>query len=168
MKKPVSFIQATCALVLLLCITNNAHAESAVATVNVTVVRFMSIVNISSLDFGVVSVGSTAGSVVISNDGLRFSTGGVDISPSDPASPAKFIAAGSPNSSYFVYLPQSVQLVDQNGNTILLNQLQASSLSGQLDANGNLDLSVGGQINLDANQSPGNYSGTLVIELDYS
>lgn len=145
-----------------------ASAVSAIATINVTIARFLSITNTSSLEFGTVSVSSTAGSVVVDINGMRFTSGGVTISPSGVFSPAKFVIQGKPDANFSVSLPNKVELRDSNGNTIEVDNFQANHATGNLDANGTLELKIGGKINLDANQKSGDYSGVMIVELDYS
>ena len=145
-----------------------AFAVSAIATINVTVARFLSITNISSLEFGTISVSSTAGSVVVDVNGMRFTTGGVSINPSGSFTPASFVIEGKPDSSFSISLPQKVELRDGNGNTIEVDNFEANNKTGNLDSNGALEVKVGGKINLDANQKSGDYSGIMIVELNYS
>jgi hypothetical protein len=155
-----------CALVLL-CAPVSAFAVSAVATINVTVARFLSIVNTSSMEFGSVSVSATAGNVIIGVDGTRSATGGVTINPAGSFTPAKFVLEGKPNANFILKLPDKVELRDGQGNVIEVTNFKSSTDSGQLDGNGVLEINVGGQINLDANESSGDYSGTMIVELHY-
>lgn len=146
----------------------HAFAVTAVSTINVTVARYLAITNTSTLEFGSVSVSATAGSVVINTDGMRFASGGVTVNPAGSFTPAKFIIEGKPNANFAVVLPKTVELRDGNGNTIEVTGFKASTESGRLDANGALEIRVGGQIDLDANQATGDYSGTMILELNYS
>jgi spore coat protein U-like protein len=143
-------------------------AASAVSTISVSVTRSLSITNISALEFGSVSVSSTAGTVVIDTDGMRFSTGGVMVDPSGSYTPARFYIEGKPNANFSIKLPNRVEIRDGFGNTISVDNFNTSVESGTLDANGVLEFKVGGQINLDPNQNTGEYSGTMVVELNYS
>jgi len=155
-------------LLILLLLPHTGFAASAVATVSVTVARFLSITNTSSLEFGVVSVSAMAGSVTIDTNGMRFTTGGVTINPTGLFTPAKFIIEGRPDSNFSLKLPDRVELRDANGNTIQVEKFQTSHATGNLDSNGTLEITVGGKINLDANQQTGDYNGVMVVELNYS
>ncbi|KPJ93401.1 MAG: hypothetical protein AMJ55_08050 [Gammaproteobacteria bacterium SG8_15] len=156
------------AIMTLLFMPVSGFAASAVSTINVSVTHSLSITNVSALEFGSISVSSTAGTVVIGTDGMRFSTGGVTINPSGNYTPAKFYIEGKPNANFSIKLPNTVELRDGYGNTITVDHFNASVESGTLDARGVLEFKVGGQINLDPNQSTGEYSGTMVVELNYS
>lgn len=145
-----------------------AFAVSAMATINVTVARFLSITNTSSLEFGTVSVSSTAGSVSVDTEGMRFTTGGVTVNPSGVFNPAKFIIEGKPDASFSITLPDSVELRDGKGNILQVDEFKASNQTGNLDSNGALEVKIGGKINFDANQKSGDYSGVMIVELNYS
>jgi hypothetical protein len=167
MKSKYPFWGYATALVILL-IPANSFAASAVATVNVTVARFLSITNTSALEFGTVSASATAGSVVVDANGMRFTSGGIRINPSGLFTPAKFIIEGKPDASFSISLPSTVELRDGSGNTIHVDKFEASNQTGNLDSNGALEVKVGGKINLDANQKSGDYSGVMIVELNYS
>jgi hypothetical protein len=143
-------------------------AASTVTTIKVSVARFLSITNTSLLEFGTVSPSTTAGTVLVNSDGSRFASGGVTIDPAGLFTPAKFQIEGKPDSEFSVKLPSKVVLRDGSGNTIDVDNFQIDTKLGQLNSNGTLELSIGGQINLDPNQSAGDYSGTMVVELNYS
>ena len=154
-------------LAVLLCVSSSTMAATAVSTINVTVARYLSITNTSSMEFGSVMASTTAGTVVLETNGMRSVTGGVDINPADSYTPAKFIIEGKPNASFTLKLPDNIELRDSNGNRIEINNFKSSHKDGLLDANGALEITVGGQINLDPNQTSGDYSGTIVVELIY-
>lgn len=167
MKRRNSFCSFILAAVVLL-VPFQVFAASAIATINVTVTRFLSFTNVSSLEFGTISASTTGGSVVVDINGMRFTTGGVQINPSGSFNPARFIVEGMPEANFSLKLPDSVELRDGNGNTIQVEQFQTENLDGNLDSNGALEIKIGGKINLDANQKSGDYSGVMVVELSYS
>ncbi|WP_455202602.1 DUF4402 domain-containing protein [Kaarinaea lacus] len=143
-------------------------AVSAVTTINVTVTRYLSITNTSTLEFGSIASSATAGTVVVDIDGMRFATGGVTINNTGSYTPAKFIIEGKPNANFYIQLPNRVELRDGYGNIINVTDFRANVESGSLNMEGAMEIKVGGQINLDPNQSTGDYSGSMVIELNYS
>ena len=153
---------------VLLSVSLTALAVSAVTTINVTVTRYLSITNTSTLEFGSVASSSTAGTVVVDVDGMRFATGGVSINSTGSYTPAKFVIEGKPNANFYIQLPDSVELRDGYGNIINVTDFRANVKSGSLNMEGAMEIKVGGQINLDPNQSTGDYSGSMLIELNYS
>ena len=143
-------------------------AVTVTAPVQVEIVRFLTLLNMSGLEFGKVSASGAAGTVVITYDGNRYATGGAAIDPADRFTPASFIIQGRPNESFTVQVPDSIELLDQNGNKIILENFKSSAEQSNLDPSGNMEFTVGGKLNVDPNQPNGSYSGTLVINVHYS
>ena len=167
MKIEKQIIAITCILILLT-ISAPLFAVSAVTTINVTVTRYLSITNTSTLEFGSIATSATAGTVVVDIDGTRFATGGVTINNSGSYTPAKFIIEGKPKANFYIKMPDRVELRDGYGNIISVTDFRANMQSGALNDEGVLEIKIGGQINLDPNQSTGDYSGSMLVELNYS
>jgi hypothetical protein len=167
MKFRNSIVAAVCTIALW-SISAPSIAVSAVTTINVTVTRYLSITNTSTLEFGSVAASATAGTVIVAIDGTRFATGGVTINDAGSYTPAKFIIEGKPNANFYIQLPDRVELRDGYGNIISVTGFRTNIQSGALSADGVLEIKIGGQINLDPNQSTGDYSGSMVVELNYS
>ena len=153
---------------ILFFIATYAIAETVTAPVNVEIVRFLTLVNTSGLDFGKVSASGAAGSVVITYDGNRYATGGAAVDPADRFTPASFIIQGRPNETFTVQLPDKIELFDQNGNKITVENFQTNTENANLSPSGDIEINVGGKLNLDPNQPSGSYNGTLVIDVYYS
>lgn len=164
-KRLVFFIFSTA---ISFCIAFQVVAVTAVGTVNVEVVRFLTLVNTNGLEFGKVSVSGAAGTVVITPDGNRYATGGAAVDPADHFSPASFVIQGRPNESFVVQLPDSIDIFDQNGNKIIIEDFSSNSEQGNLGGSGDAEIMIGGKLNLDPNQPSGSYNGTLVIDVHYS
>lgn len=154
--------------VLTICSTLQVVAVTAVGTVDVDIVRFLTLVNTSGLEFGKVSVSGAAGTVEITPDGSRYATGGAAVDPADHFSPATFVIQGRPNESFAVQLPDSLDIFDNNGNKIVVGNFSSNSQQGSLGPSGDMEIMIGGKLNLDPNQPTGSYSGTLVIDVHYS
>ena len=167
MKLAKQITVSTCALALCV-LSAPSFAVSAVTTINVTVTRYLSITNTSTLEFGSVAASATAGTVIEDIDGTRFATGGVTINNAGSYTPAKFIIEGKPNANFYIKLPDRVELRDGYGNIMNVTDFRANVQSGALSVDGVLEIKIGGQINLDPNQSTGDYSGSMIIELNYS
>ncbi|KPJ91130.1 MAG: hypothetical protein AMJ55_12380, partial [Gammaproteobacteria bacterium SG8_15] len=82
--------------------------------------------------------------------------------------PAKFVIEGKPKANFYIKMPDRVELRDGYGNIISVTDFRANMQSGALNDEGVLEIKIGGQINLDPNQSTGDYSGSMVVELNYS
>lgn len=164
-KRLFSFIAST---IYFFCVTGQVYAATATAPVNVEIVRFLTLVNTSGLEFGKISASGAAGTVVISHDGNRYATGGAAVDPSDHFTPATFLVQGRPNETFSVQLPDRIELFDKNGNKIVIENFKTNAEQGNLSPSGDSEISVGGKLNLDPNQPSGSYNGTLVIDVHYS
>jgi len=164
-KHLVSFIYK---FLILICISGQVFAVTVTAPVNVEIVRFLTLLNTSGLEFGKISASGAAGTVVITYDGNRYATGGAAVDPADRFNPATFLIQGRPNESFTVQLPDKIELYDQNGNKIVIENFKTNAETGNLGASGDMEITVGGKLNLDPNQPSGSYTGTLVLEVHYS
>jgi len=153
---------------ILFCVALPVIAETVTAPVNVEIVRFLTLVNTSGLEFGKVAASGAPGTVVITHDGNRYATGGAAVDPADQFTPATFVIQGRPNESFTVQLPNRVELFDQNGNKITVENFQSNAENANLSPSGDMEINIGGKLNLDPNQPSGSYNGTLVIDVYYS
>ena len=153
---------------LFLSLPTPLFAVSSVATVNVRVSHFLSIVNTGEMSFGEVSINSVAGEVTLNADGTREIAGGVRLNGGSSYSPAKFVIEGAQNSDYSISFPEEVVLADGYGNTLIVNQINSELFdAGESNSNVLKELVVGAKLNLEAYQAVGSYSGSLVVEVEY-
>lgn len=143
-------------------------AASSVATVNVKISHFLAVTNTSAMNFGEVSVNSVAGAVTLNSDGSRDYVGGVLLNSSDSFSPAKFVIEGAQYADYSVSFPDEIQMTDGHGNTLIVDQISSEMFdAGESGSGGLKELVVGARLNLQAYQTTGDYSGSLVVEVEY-
>lgn len=122
----------------------------------------------TSMVFGNMTAGQFGGTVVMNTDGLRVATGSVELNSSSVSSPATFSVSGTPNSGYSVVLPTSVTLSDGGANSMIVTNLRSiPDTSGQLSSNGVQSVTIGGTLNIGANQGFGNYSGSMAVVISY-
>ena len=153
---------------LLFSVSAPLMAVNSVATVNAKISRFLSVANTSDMRFGEVSINSLAGAVMLRSDGTREFAGGVMLNSSDSFSPAKFIIEGPLSSDYSISFPKEIVMSDGNGNTLMVDQISGEMFdAGESDSSGLMELVVGARLNLEAYQATGNYSGSLVVEVEY-
>lgn len=153
---------------LLSVVSTQLLAVSSVATVNVQVSRFLSMSNTGPMNFGEISVNSVAGAVKLKSDGTREAEGGVKFNGRDSYSPAKFIIEGAQNADYSISFPSSIVMTDGSGNTLVVDQINSEIFdTGESNSNGLKELVVGGRLNLEPYQATGDYSGTLIVEVEY-
>lgn len=122
-----------------------------------------------NLEFGQMTAGPIAGAVILAPNGLRLSVGGVNLSLTGRSSPATFMLNGNPNATYAVTLPASVVISDGSGNVMVVDNFGSFPAgTGQLSATGQQSLSVGGKLNVQANQPMGNYNGVMTVQFVYN
>lgn len=130
----------------------------------------MAIQNNQELSFGSFVAGS-GGSVTVSTSGARSASGGVLLIPSSAGAAAQFTVSGDANATYTIQLPGNdfVKLSGPGGD-MFINEFTGSpsGAAGQLSASGSQSLSVGGTLSIASGQSPGEYSGSFSVTVDYN
>ncbi|MGD8570671.1 MAG: DUF4402 domain-containing protein [Gammaproteobacteria bacterium] len=150
-------------------LTVPAFAASAQATVSVKVVRHITVTNKANMSFGHLSVGETAGAVVLGQDGSRNPTGGVILETGGSSTPASFTATGEPNTSFAVTLPEFITMTDSGGNAMTVDSFNSTAgNTGKFDDTGKQELNVGATLRVNANQALGNYTGSMNISINYN
>lgn len=144
-------------------------AATAIATVEANIISIISIATRNGLSFGDISSSASAGTVILTPGGSRGTSGGATINTASGHAPATFDLEGTPNASYAISLPLSVELSDGASNTMSVEQFTSSPLgSGVLDNNGRQTLYVGASLNVNDNQPYGSYSGQMVVTVAYN
>jgi len=138
--------------------------ETASATATATIVTPIAITKDVDMNFGILSVQSTAGgTVVLTPAGVRSATGGVTL-PADngTVAPASFTVTGVDGYGYTITLPSSALTITSGSNTMTVTNFTSdpSGANGSL-AGGTETLNVGATLNVSAAQPAGVYvSGT--------
>ena len=162
---------AACALSVALAVAGSgaAQAASAPATDKATVLRPLSILKISDLEFGTLIATATAGTAVIDPfTDLRTTTGGTTAAGGSPKA-AQFLTYGTQGSILQVNRGP-LPVLNRAGGGASMNVTQLT-LNGPVlrvvNPAGVVDLRVGGTLAVAANQLAGDYSGTFDIILTY-
>ncbi|HEX8840514.1 MAG TPA: DUF4402 domain-containing protein [Sphingomicrobium sp.] len=150
--------------------------DSATATARGTVLQNHSLVNATSLDFGIVTVDTaTGGSVSISADQNAVRTtggaGGVTPLPSTFTA-ARFDGLAAPLETVGLTLtgPSGGVITSAANDSIKVTKLyvdQNNSMTRQANSSGGFTVYVGGDFDLAANQAAGVYSGTFQLTAEY-
>ncbi len=155
----------------------SAQAENSTADAQVAVVTPLSFISYESLDFGRVISSNVAGTVTISPTNVRTSTGGVLLVGGD-YQVARFAGRGSQNQRLRIRITPNTITLTGPGPSMTVNNftigpaptLQPSGASPNfriLPADGIFWFTVGGTLNVGANQPSGTYSGTFNTTLEY-
>jgi Mat/Ecp fimbriae major subunit len=140
----------------------SAHAATASATAKAKILRQVTVTNTTDLQFGTIVSSPTASTVVISTTGNRIC--GAGLVCSSTASAAGFNVTGTSGQIVSVSVPASVNLT--SGTFSMRADLSTSATSLTL-ANNAGTFSVGGTLNVAANQEDGDYLGTFSVTADY-
>jgi len=144
-------------------------AATATATASVTISDApITLTNTTPLSFGEIAPGTAASVVTLANDGTRTVTSGDVTLGADAGSAAIFDLEGEANKSYTITMPAGdVTLTDASGATLTVNNFTHNA-TGTIPATGVETFNVGAQLNIDANQAAGSYSGSFTVEVVYN
>jgi hypothetical protein len=168
------------AAVISLCTVNAAHAETETVEAQVAIVQRGEFFKVEDLNFGAVIPSGTAGTVVVSPDGVRTRTGGVTLYGIN-FHPAEFAgrkpAGGNPPvllslGSNTIQLtgpgaPMTVRLFRGNTNPGQVLTSTPNNFQVQGTSAGAFELRIGATLDVNANQAPGTYTGTWSLTLDF-
>ncbi|MDZ7588852.1 MAG: DUF4402 domain-containing protein [Parasphingorhabdus sp.] len=160
---------AVLATIVVLSTAPAVEAAPSNAQAKAVTLRRLSIVNTRALDFGTMISGTTAGTATVNpSTDLRTTTGGVTGAAADSQA-AQFFTYGGPLQTLQVNrgpLPvlrrvSGTETMNVSGLTLNGPTLRFLNLAGVLD------LRVGGILQVNANQAPGQYTGTFDIIVTY-
>lgn len=159
----------------LLVLGSAAYAASGSGTANVRIVTPISITPALSLEFGNVAAGTAADTVTVSTGGTRTKGGAVNgvtlLSGGTTARAGTFTVAGEPNAAYTISAISGINLTGGTPNIAAtftaLSTSTSSATAGTLTAGGSDTITVGGTINVAANQPAANYTGTYSVVVNY-
>lgn len=145
-------------------------------------------VSLNDLDFGSLTASRTeSGSVTVGSDGSAMYAGGAAPACAGGGTcagikPARFLVSGEAERSYTVSAPSTITatgtLIGGGGSApdLLIDALSVhlashastNTSTGQLDANGEDRIAVGGRLTVPAGTAPAHYRATLTIMVTYS
>lgn len=140
----------------------------------------ISISETSALHFGTMSVKTgTGGTCVLSTQGVRTQTGGVDLSSQTPAATnAAYSVSGQAATTYAITLPETITVTETVGETETMSigsllartaSAGADGLTGTLsDPAGTDTFTVGGTLTVPLAQLAGVYAGTFDVTVAYN
>ncbi|NVN93912.1 MAG: DUF4402 domain-containing protein [Bacteroidetes bacterium] len=174
-------MKKTIIIIVAIIISGFSANVMAQATKNTTagakIVAPITITETSSLNFGTMAVlASTAGTCVLSTQGVRTATGGVNLSAQTPiAANAAYTVGGAISTTYAITLPSSITVSDLSTHTMTINSLLArtasagtNGLTGTLSGTGTDSFTIGGTLNVAAAQVAAVYSGTFNVTVAYN
>ena len=145
-------------------------AATPVAEGRVLILRPLSFVRVTDLDFGTVVSSNVAGTVTINaTTGARSIAGGVTPMPVAPGGRGYFAGAGSPSQQVIIDLTPATVLTNLAGDTIPVVAMGIEGANTRTIDPTTLTfyVGVGGTILVAANQPDGDYESTFLITADY-
>lgn len=119
------------------------------------------------LNFGRIAADNAASTVTVNTAGVRSSSSpNVLIMTGSSPSAALFNVTGAAGLGYNISVPASVSLT--SGPNSMTASLNGSATSGTLNASGADSFTVGGVLNVGANQAAGAYQGTFSVSVVYN
>lgn len=145
--------------------------------VQIAVVTPLSFINYENLDFGRIIPANVAGSVTITTDNVRTATNGIVLVGND-FQVSRFAGMGVQNQRVRVRITPATVTLSGPGPSMTVNnfaigpqptlqQIGGSPNYRIVPANGIFSFTVGGRLNVGANQPAGIYSGTFTATIDY-
>jgi hypothetical protein len=134
------------------------------------IAQAQTLTNNSALSFGSFTAGS-GGSVTVAPGGGRSKTGAVVlVNQGVPAAAAQFTISGTPSALFDITLPANgtVLLSDGVAASMALNNFTSiPSGSGMLSGGGTQTITVGATLTVGGAQTPGSYSGSFNVTVNY-
>jgi hypothetical protein len=154
-------------------------------TAGATLVTALTIANTTPLNFGVIAIPATAGTVAMNTAGLRSPTGCTIVLTGTPSTVALFTVGGTASDNYTLTLPTSINVITAGGGGAgLINEMIIDNIVVNVDGTGEaaytipistpalsgLGVStflVAGTLNIKALQTLGVYAGVYTVVVDY-
>jgi hypothetical protein len=148
-----------------------AHAETGTGQATTSIVSPLSLVNTAPLAFGNLVPSTTSGTATVSVTGALTTTGGV-ISAGGTVSAASFtgVSGDAPPVVKIIGPPATITLNRVGGGasmTISNFVVEGGTGARNVGKNAVFTFRVGGQLNVGANQTPGVYTGSFNVTVDY-
>jgi hypothetical protein len=149
-----------------------AAAPAAQADAGAIVLRPLSLLKKTNMDFGTLATSPVAGTATINAvTGAVTTTGGVTALPIGTApSAAAFVGAGSRNAPYQIRIPKVPVTLTRVGGTetmTVTNWTLDGPSNRKVGVNQAFEFHVGGQLIVAANQAGGTYVGTFDVTVHY-
>lgn len=147
---------------------------TASATATATIVTPIAIASDVQMNFGIVSVNATPGTVVLAPAGTTTATGGVTLPASNPGTitAATFDVTGQAGYTYAITLPSSDYTITRTGNaeTMVVNSFTSDPDGTGTLTEGAQTIKVGATLNVGANQVAGVYTNAtgFDVTVDYN
>jgi len=142
----------------------SANAATASATATANVVQAITISQTAGLNFGTIVPGASASTVAVDTGSVR--TCGAGLTCSGSAASGAFTATGTGGQTVLISNDAGTTL-SSGANSMTVTGLTASTASAVLSGGGSTSFTVGGTLNVGANQAAGVYNGNYNVNVVY-
>jgi hypothetical protein len=143
-----------------------ANAASVEVGAGAKIIAPLQIAKKTDLYFGTIAPSlDSADKVVVGFDGSRKCGPALTCLTADHTA-AIFAVSGEMDAAYTVSLPGSIKIANANGDAMQVSDFSGSKTSGTLFG-GNDSFSVGGTLEVAANQAAGQYTGSFTVAVEY-
>jgi len=147
-------------------ISAQSLAADVEADAGAKIVAPLQISNNTALYFGTIAPSLTsADNVIVSPAGTK-SCGAELTCLTDDHTAANFKVSGEADASYTIELPNSINIANGAGGSMVVDGFTGSKSSGTL-VSGADSFNVGGTLGVAANQPSGEYTGSFVVSVEY-
>lgn len=144
-----------------------AHAaDTATATAEADILEALTLNNLNSLDFGQIAVNG-ADTVTVAADGSGTTCGANLICAAGTSSPADFQVDGTANTVVSIQIGAASPLTGPGADMALSGLNDDTAGSVNLGVTGSATFGVGGTLSVNAGQTPGYYSSTFDVTVEY-
>ena len=167
--KKMNLLKISTALVAALGI-NVAVADTIDGTASAVVLTPLTLTETTALNFGTIAGGSTAGTVVVTEAGVRTATGGTTLATGVAASQAVFDITGANSTAITVTMVTAGAQLDDGavGAVMPLSTFTNTALPTTTSGTGTAQVSVGATLAVGANQAAGVYTTALGTGAPYT
>jgi len=137
---------------------------------SVAVIEPLAINKTADLKFGRVFFSTSAQTVTVAPDGTRSASNNAILGDGDPVSAAAFLLRGQPGDTFHVFQPPPTITMTNGTQNITVSNFVCSiktSNNGVLGSDGLYKFTYGATVNINAGQSPGWYTGTFLVAVNY-
>jgi hypothetical protein len=155
---------------IILSFPNDGMAQATASfTASVTIIQPIGITSTANMNFANLYAKS-GGAVVLGPDNTRVGQGGVELTDGKAVSTATFEVTGQAGYTYSITLPDSDQVLTNGTDNIIIRDFTSSLKDEGALALGSQTLSVGASLDINPNQTPGNYTspGGFNITVNYN
>lgn len=138
----------------------------------VTLIEPVGLQNVEDLRFGRMIQPETSGTVTITPAGNATAGGGmagnIDTAQITNGRGAGIFAAfGDPNRFFYLYMQNTNIAISSGDHTMQVDQFRTTAIFQRFDRDGFASIRMGARLNVEADQAPGDYTGTYVLSIYY-